>query len=79
MLAAALILSALVTLLCCLACLLNDPADIIASVAAFFCVLTAPYFLSRYVLRIPLSRALISFVLFLLLFMILGSISMVGY
>lgn len=76
--AAALILSALVTLLFCLAALLKDPAGIIASFAALFCVLTAPYFLSRYALRLPLSRACIASVLFLLLILILGSIAM-GY
>lgn len=78
-LAATLILSALVTLLCCLAAMLNEPAGMIAGAAAFLCVLTVPYFLSRYVLLLPLSRALIASVLFLLLIMILGSIAMSGY
>lgn len=74
-LAAALILSALVTLLFCLAALLKDAAAIIAGFAALFCVLTAPYFLSRYVLHLPSIRAFIASVLFLLLVLVLGSIS----
>lgn len=73
-LAAALILSALCTLLFCLGALRNDAAAIIACFSALFCVLTAPYFLSRYLLRLPRSRAFIASVLFLLLVLILGSI-----
>ncbi len=74
MLAAALILSVLVTLPACLGAVLEEAAAIIACFAALFCVLTAPYFLSRYLLRLPRSRAFIASVLFLLLVLILGSI-----
>lgn len=74
MLAAALILSALVTLPACLGAELEEAAAIIACFAALFCVLTVPYFLSRYLLSLPRSRAFIASVLFLLLVLILGSI-----
>lgn len=73
--AAALILSALVTLLFCLAALLKDPAGVIASFAALFCVLTAPYLLTRRLLRLPRSRAFISAVIFILFILLLGTIS----
>lgn len=73
-LAAALIQSVLVTLLAFLGAVLEEAAAMIACFAALFCVLTAPYFLSRYLLRLPRSRAFIASVLFLLLVLILGSI-----
>lgn len=74
-LAAALILSALCTLLFCLGALRNDAAAIIAFFSALFCVLTAPYFLSRYLLRLPLLRSAFSGLLFILLILLWNFVS----
>lgn len=74
-LAASLILSALCTLLFCLGALRNDAAAMIACFSALFCVLTAPYFLSRYLLRLPRLRAAFSGLLFILLILLWNSVS----
>lgn len=71
-LSAALILSAVFALL------LVPELPLVFAFAAFAWMLTAPYLLTRHLLRLPRSRALIAAVIFILFVLLLGTIGYVA-